>query len=71
MDASEPINPMSASPEMTAVIVLSAPNGVRNLGADSLNKVNKINGVFRSQVNLPDRIPPESTAVFRAERLVY
>jgi hypothetical protein len=27
MEASDPIKPISASPERTAVIVLSAPNG--------------------------------------------
>ena len=49
---------------------MSAPNGVSNLGRDSLNKVNMINGVFRRQMNLTDCVMPESTAVFRGERAV-
>ena len=40
-----PINPISASPESTAVIVLSAPNGARCLVQDALNKINTFNRI--------------------------
>jgi hypothetical protein len=33
MDASDPMNPISASPEMTAVIVLSAPKPVMRVSS--------------------------------------
>lgn len=45
--------------------------GVHNLGRDSLNKVNKIDGIIRLQMDLPDCISPESTPVFRAEGIIY
>lgn len=65
MEASEPMKPMSASPEITAVIVLSAPNGVSNLGEDSLNKVNVINCIIWFQMDLSYGIFPESSFILR------
>ena len=64
MEASDPINPMSAVPERTAVMVLSAPNGTVQLVQDASQKIDGGYGMVFIHMNLLNDGTPESSAIF-------